>query len=67
MSLNKLLKEHMLDDTMLMLKEINKRVAMDDETKNYLSNVVKDISFLITFHTKLEKTLSKLELKERNS
>lgn len=40
---------------------------MDDETRLYNERVVKDISFLITFHTKLEKTLLSLDLKERGS
>ena len=67
MSLNKLLKEHKLDDTMLMIKEINRRVATDGETSHYLGNVVKEMAFLITIHSKLEKTLAKLDLKERSS
>lgn len=52
---------------MLMLKEMSKKVQMDDDTRTYLGNIVKEISFLITFHTKLEKTLQKLEIKERVS
>ena len=37
---------------------------MDKETNAYLSNVVKEISSLITFHAKLEKTLQKIDLKD---
>lgn len=39
---------------------------IDDDTSLYLSNIVKEISFLITLHTKFEKTFSqKLELREK--
>jgi len=31
-----------------------------------LTNLIKEISFLITFHKKFEKSVERLELKERN-
>jgi hypothetical protein len=39
----------------------------DAETDSDLNQVFKRISFLITFHLKFEKTIQKLELKERIS
>lgn len=37
---------------------------IDEDTNTYLNNIVKEISFLITLHSKFEKTFSqKLELK----
>ena len=60
-SLNKLLKDHKLDDTMMMLKDFSKKVTMKDEDAYAdLSNIIKEISFLITFYTKFDKTLQKL-------
>lgn len=39
---------------------------IDEDTNIYLSNIVKEISFLITLHSKFEKTFSqKLELREK--
>lgn len=41
-SLNKLLKDHKLDDTMVMLKEMIRKIQLKDgDTLNYLTNIVK--------------------------
>lgn len=38
----------------------------DKEAAVELSNLIKEISFLITFHKKFEKSVEKFELKERH-
>lgn len=49
---------------MIMLKDFSKKVQIEDsEVENDLSSVIKEISFLITFYNKFDKTLQKLELK----
>ncbi len=53
---------------MITLKEYSKRITMEDpETLDDLQKLIKEISFLITFYSKFEKVLSKLEMKEKNS
>jgi hypothetical protein len=56
LSLNQLLKTHKLDDIMITLKDFTKRVDITDrDASNDLANLIKEISFLITFHKKFEK------------
>jgi hypothetical protein len=68
LSLNQLLRNSQLDDFIILLKDFLKRVRITDpEAENDLNVAFRRISFLITFHLKFEKTLQKLELKERVS
>ncbi len=67
-SLGQLLKSHKPDDIMIMLKDFSKKVQINDkEASNDLNNIVKEISFLITFHKKFEKIIEKLEFKEKGA
>lgn len=51
---------------MIMLKDFSKKVTIaDEEISNDIASIIKEISFLITFYNKFDKTLQKLDLKER--
>lgn len=51
---------------MITLKEYSKKVTINDkEAANDLHNIIKEMSFLFTFHKKFEKSIEKMELKER--
>ena len=64
--MSELLKSHKLDDIMIMLKDFSKKVKIkDEEAEADISSIIKEISFLITFYNKFDKTIQKLELKER--
>jgi hypothetical protein len=53
---------------MITLKDLSKNVKINDkEAALELNNLIKEISFLITFHKKFEKSIEKLDLKERNA
>lgn len=66
--MNQFLKNNQLDDFIIILKEFLKKIKITDpEAEADLNQVFKRISFLITFHLKFEKTIQKLELKERIS
>jgi cephalosporin-C deacetylase-like acetyl esterase len=39
----------------------------DQEAASDLSNIIKEISFLFTFYSKFEKTIQKLDFKEKNN
>ena len=66
LSLGQLLKQHKLDDVMITLKDLLKVVKISDrEAEQDLSHIIKELSFLITFHKKFEKSIDKLELRER--
>lgn len=65
MYLNQFLKNNQLDDFIIILKEILKKIKITDaDAEADLNHVIKRISFLITFHTKFEKVIQKLNLKE---
>jgi len=52
---------------MITLKELTKNVTITDkEASMEIKNLIKEISFLNTYHKKFEKTIEKIELKERN-
>jgi hypothetical protein len=49
---------------MITLKDFTKNVTIvDKEAAFELNNLIKEISFLITFHKKFEKSVEKFELK----
>ncbi len=61
LSLNELVKKHSLEDVMITLKEYSKRITIEDpETLGSLLELIKEISFLITFYSKFDKVLVKL-------
>lgn len=62
LSLNMFLKNNQMDMFLIVLKDFLKKVPLEDqELSNDLSNIFKKISFLISFHDKLEKTIQKLD------
>jgi hypothetical protein len=62
-----MLKTHPLDEVMITLKDFTKHVnIVDKEAFAEMNNLIKEISFLITFHKKFEKSIEKFELKERH-
>lgn len=68
LSLGQLLRAHQLDEVMITLKEFSRHVKINDkEASANLNNLIKEISFLITFHKKFEKSIEKLELRERGN
>ena len=51
---------------MITLKHFYRDINIEDKEANKeVGNVIKDISFFITFYKKFEKVLRTLELKER--
>lgn len=67
LSLNQLLKSHQLEEVMMTLKEMSRSIKVTDkEALAELTNLIKEISFLITIHKKFEKIAERLELKERH-
>lgn len=60
LTLGHLLKSHPLDEVMITLKDLTKNVnIVDKDAAAELSNLIKEISFLITFHKKFEKSMEK--------
>ena len=58
LSLSQLLKHHQLEDVMITLKRFEKQVQIaDKEVAEDLHSLIGEISFLITFHKKLERTI----------
>jgi len=67
LSLNDMLKKHSLEDIMITLKDYSRRIVIEDpETLDDLQKLIKEISFLITFYSKFEKVLVKLEMKDES-
>lgn len=69
-SLGDMLKSHKLDDIMITLKDFTKKVTvavLGQEASHDLNAIIKEISFLITFHKKFGKICDSLEFKERNN
>ena len=51
---------------MITLKDFSKHVKITDkEAAADMVNLIREISFLITFHKKFDKSIERLELKER--
>ena len=66
MTLGQLLRMHQPEEVMITLKDFSKKVNIEDEKAyTHLNRLIKEISFLNTFYKKFEKTIEKLELKER--
>ena len=52
---------------MITLIDFSKKVEVEDKVASTeLSNLIKEISFLITFHKKFKKIVDNLELQERH-
>ena len=67
MTLSNLLKNHQPDEVMITLKHFHRDINIEDKVADReVGNLVKDISFFLTFYKKFEKVLRTLELKERH-
>lgn len=68
LSLNQFLKNSQLDDFIIILKEILKKIKITDpDAEADLTKAFKRISFLVNCHAKFDKIVQKLDLKERIS
>lgn len=64
MTLGNLLKSHQPDEVMITLKHFHKDIKIEDKVAaKEVSNLVKEISFFITFYKKFDKVLRTLEMK----